>query len=119
LPVADANGTTRPLYQRVAEKAARDWNANRNLSLVVGATWPAQLGEVRAIVGGDVPLLVPGIGAQGGDVEAVLKHGLNADRTGLVISSSRAILYASSGADFAEAAANAARDTRDLVNRYR
>jgi len=119
LPVADADGTTRPLYQRVAEKAARDWNANGNLSLVVGATWPEQLGEVRAIVGGDVPLLVPGIGAQGGDVEAVLKHGLNADRTGLIISSSRAILYASSGADFAEAAARVARETRDGINRYR
>ncbi|MCZ8115324.1 orotidine-5'-phosphate decarboxylase [Silanimonas sp.] len=119
LPVAGADGGVRPLYQRVAEKAARDWNANGNLSLVVGATWPEQLGEVRAIVGGDVPLLVPGIGAQGGDVEAVLKHGLNANRTGLIISSSRAILYASSGADFAEAAARVARETRDLINRYR
>jgi orotidine-5'-phosphate decarboxylase len=119
LPVAGADGSVRPLYQRVAEKAARDWNANGNLSLVVGATWPEQLGEVRAIVGPSIPLLVPGIGAQGGDVEAVLKHGLNADRTGLIISSSRAILYASSGADFAEAAARVARDTRDLINRYR
>ena len=119
LPVAGADGSVRPLYQRVAEKAARDWNANGNLSLVVGATWPEQLGEVRAIVGPSIPLLVPGIGAQGGDVEAVLKHGLNAERTGLIISSSRAILYASSGADFAEAAARVARDTRDLINRYR
>jgi orotidine-5'-phosphate decarboxylase len=119
LPVAGADGGVRPLYQRVAEKAARDWNANGNLSLVVGATWPEQLGEVRAIVGGDVPLLVPGIGAQGGDVEAVLKHGLNANRTGLIISSSRAILYASSGADFAQAGARVARETRDLINRYR
>ncbi len=119
LPVANADGSTRPLYQRVAEKAARDWNANGNLSLVVGATWPEQLGEVRAIVGPSIPLLVPGIGAQGGDVEAVLKHGLNADRTGLIISSSRAILYASSGADFAEAAARVAHETRDLINRYR
>ena len=113
----DVNG--RPLYQRVAEKAARDWNANGNLALVVGATWPAQLGEVRAIVGPSIPLLVPGIGAQGGDIEAVLQHGLNADRTGLIISSSRAILYASSGADFAEAAAGVARATRDAINRYR
>lgn len=119
LRVANERGGSRPLYQHVAEKAVRDWNAHGNLSLVVGATWPAQLGEVRAIVGGDVPLLVPGIGAQGGDVEAVLEHGLNADRTGLVISSSRAILYASHGADFAEAAARVARDTRDLINRYR
>jgi orotidine-5'-phosphate decarboxylase len=119
LLVADARGGTRPLYQRVAEKAARDWSANGNLSLVVGATWPEQLGEVRAIVGPSVPLLVPGIGAQGGDVEAVLKHGLNADRAGLVISSSRAILYASAGADFAEAAARVARETRDAINRHR
>jgi orotidine-5'-phosphate decarboxylase len=119
LPVAGGDGATRPLYQRVAEKAARDWNTHGNLSLVVGATWPEQLGDVRAIVGGDVPLLVPGIGAQGGDVEAVLKHGLNADRTGLIISSSRAILYASGGADFAEAAARVARETRDRINRYR
>lgn len=119
LLVADASGGTRPLYQRVAEKAARDWNANGNLSLVVGATWPEQLGEVRAIVGPSIPLLVPGIGAQGGDVEAVLKHGLDADRTGLIISSSRAILYANSGADFAEAAARAARETRDAINRWR
>ncbi|MFN3965170.1 MAG: orotidine-5'-phosphate decarboxylase [Silanimonas lenta] len=119
LPVAGADGTSRPLYQHVAEKAARDWNANGNLALVVGATWPEQLGEVRAIVGGAVPLLVPGIGAQGGDVGAVLKHGLDADRTGLVISSSRAILYASGGADFAEAAARVARETRDAINRHR
>ena len=119
LPVSGADGTTRPFYQRVAEKAARDWNANGNLSLVVGATWPEQLGEVRAIVGGEVPLLVPGIGAQGGDVAAVLKHGLNADRTGLIISSSRAILYASGGADFAEAAARAARETREQINAAR
>jgi len=119
LPVAGADGRTRPLYQHVAEKAARDWNTNGNLALVVGATWPEQLGEVRAIVGGAVPLLVPGIGAQGGDVGAVLKHGLDADRTGLVISSSRAILYASSGADFAEAAARVARETRDAINRHR
>ncbi|MCZ8164345.1 orotidine-5'-phosphate decarboxylase [Silanimonas sp.] len=119
LPVAGADGATRPLYQRVAEKAARDWNTHGNLSLVVGATWPEQLGEVRAIVGPSIPLLVPGIGAQGGDVEAVLKHGLNANRTGLIISSSRAILYASGGADFADAAARVARETRDQINRYR
>ena len=117
--VADARGGTRPLYQRVAEKAARDWNDNGNLALVVGATWPAQLGEVRAIVGPSMPLLVPGIGAQGGDLEGVLKHGLNAERAGLIISSSRAILYASGEADFADAAARVARETRDAINRYR
>ncbi len=119
LLVADASGGTRPLYQRVAEKAARDWNAYGNVALVVGATWPGQLGEVRTIVGPSMPLLVPGIGAQGGDLDAVLRQGLNAEGTGLIISSSRAILYASSGADFAVAAARAARETRDAINRLR
>ncbi|HEY0504824.1 MAG TPA: orotidine-5'-phosphate decarboxylase [Lysobacter sp.] len=108
----------RPLYQHVAGKVAREWNAHGNCSLVVGATWPAQLKEVRAIVG-DVPFLVPGVGAQGGDVEAVVTNAKTADGTGLMVSSSRAILYASSGADYSEAAANAARELRDQINRYR
>jgi len=66
-----------------------------------------------------VPLLVPGIGAQGGDVEAVVKHGRSADGTGLMISSSRAILYAGQGEDFADAARKAAQELRDGINRYR
>lgn len=108
----------RPLYQHVAEKIARDWNDNGNCALVVGATWPAQLRDVRALVG-NVPFLVPGIGAQGGDVEAVVTNAKTADGTGLIISSSRAILYASNNNDYADAAANAARDLRDEINRYR
>ncbi|MGH8080722.1 MAG: orotidine-5'-phosphate decarboxylase [Lysobacter sp.] len=108
----------RPLYQHVAEKVARDWNGHGNCSLVVGATWPAQLREVRAIVG-DVPFLVPGVGAQGGDVEAVVSNAKTADGTGLMVSSSRAILYASSGEDYAQAAAEAAKSLRDQINRYR
>ena len=108
----------RPLYQHVAEKIARDWNGNGNCALVVGATWPEQLREVRAIVG-DVPFLVPGVGAQGGDVEAVVRNAKTADGTGLVVSSSRAILYASGGDDFADAAGNAAKTLRDEINRYR
>ena len=107
-----------PLYQHVAETVAREWNANDNCMLVVGATWPEQLGEVREIVG-DVPFLVPGVGAQGGDVEAVVTHAKTADGTGLVISSSRAILYASQGDDFADAAAAAAQALKEQVNRYR
>jgi orotidine-5'-phosphate decarboxylase len=106
----------RPLYQHVAEKVARDWNAHGNAALVVGATWPEQLREVRAIVG-DMPILVPGVGAQGGDVEAVVRNAATAGGTGLLVSSSRAILYASQGDDFAEAAANAARDLRDAIRR--
>jgi len=109
----------RPLYQHVAEKVAREWNTHGNCSLVVGATWPEQLKQVRAIVGDDVPFLVPGVGAQGGDVEAVVTNAKSADGTGLMVSSSRAILYASKGNDFAEAAANAARELRDQINRYR
>lgn len=114
----DKSGSGRPLYQHVAEKIARDWNENDNCALVVGATWPEQLREVRAIVG-DVPFLVPGVGAQGGDVAAVVTNARTRDGAGLVVSSSRAILYASSGDDYAEAAANAARALRDEINRHR
>jgi orotidine-5'-phosphate decarboxylase len=106
------------MYQHVAEKIARDWNGNGNCALVVGATWPEQLREVRAIVG-DMPFLVPGIGAQGGDVEAVVSNAKTTDGTGLIVSSSRAILYASQDDDYAEAAGDAARALRDEINRYR
>jgi orotidine-5'-phosphate decarboxylase len=115
----DKNGAGRPLYQHVAEKIARDWNAHGNCALVVGATWPEQLREVRAIVGDDVPFLVPGVGAQGGDVEAVVTNAKNRDGDGLIVSSSRAILYASQGDDYAAAAADAACALRDEINRYR
>jgi orotidine-5'-phosphate decarboxylase len=109
----------RPLYQHVAEKVAREWNGHGNCALVVGATWPEQLREVRAITGDDVPFLVPGVGAQGGDVEAVVRNGRDTDGTVLIVSSSRAILYASQGDDFAQAAAGAAKALRDEINRFR
>ncbi|MBJ6980269.1 orotidine-5'-phosphate decarboxylase [Luteimonas sp. MC1895] len=108
----------RPLYQHVAAKAASEWNGNCNVALVVGATWPGQLRDVRAIVG-DMPLLVPGVGAQGGDAEAVVRNARTADGTGLMVSSSRAILYASQGDDYAAAAAHAARELRDTLDRHR
>lgn len=117
LPIAHA-GSTRPLYQHVAETIAREWNGHGNVSLVVGATWPGQLREVRAIVG-DMPFLVPGVGAQGGDVEAVVTNAKTADGTGLMVSSSRAILYASNGDDYTDAAAHEARTLRDAINRHR
>jgi orotidine-5'-phosphate decarboxylase len=107
-----------PLYQRVAETIARDWNGNGNCLLVTGATWPQELAAVRALVG-DMPFLVPGIGAQGGDVEAVLSNGKTSDGAGLLVSSSRAILYAGNGPDFADAARGAALALRDQINRYR
>jgi orotidine-5'-phosphate decarboxylase len=112
----DCGGT--PLYQRVAETIARDWNANGNCLLVVGATWPEELAAVRALAG-DLPFLVPGVGAQGGDVEAVVRAGRTADGTGLLVSSSRAILYAGNGVDYADAARGATQDLRDTINRYR
>lgn len=112
----DVGGRT--LYQHVAETVAREWNANGNCALVVGATWPAELADVRARVG-DLPLLVPGVGAQGGDVEAVVRHGCTQAGDGLMVSSSRAILYARSGVDFAAAARTAATSLRDHINRHR
>ena len=108
----------KPLYQHVAQIVARDWNSRGNCALVTGATWPEQLGEVRALVG-EMPLLVPGIGTQGGDVEAVVRHGRSSNGSGLLISSSRAILYAGHGEDFADAARTATRELRDTINRYR
>ncbi|HEX7340107.1 MAG TPA: orotidine-5'-phosphate decarboxylase [Rhodanobacteraceae bacterium] len=107
-----------PLYLKVAETIARHWNSHGNCALVAGATFPEELGHIREKIG-DMPLLVPGIGAQGGNVEAVLKHGLTASGTGLVISSSRAILYAGSGADYAQAARQAAQTLRDDINLHR
>jgi orotidine-5'-phosphate decarboxylase len=86
--------------------------------LVVGATYPRELAEIRAIVG-DMPFLVPGVGAQGGDVAQAVLNGRTRSGKGLVISSSRAILYASSGADFATAARNAAVTLRDQINAAR
>lgn len=118
LIVESTNGERLPLYQHLARTIARDWNANGNCALVTGATWPEQLAQVRVLVG-DMPLLVPGIGAQGGDVEAVLRHGRTADGTGLMISSSRAILYAGDGEDFDAAARKATETLRDQINRCR
>ena len=82
----------KPLYQVVAEHV-KDWNKNGNLGVVVGATYPKQLKEVRQIVG-DIPILVPGIGAQGGDLEGTLKNGLDSNKQGLIINSSRGIIFA-------------------------
>jgi len=106
------------LYERVARLAAQKWNRSGQVGLVVGATSPAELARVRAIVG-DLPLLVPGIGAQGGDVQASVQAGQTVAGTGMLINSSRAILYASAGEDFAPAAAAVAQRTRDDINRYR
>ena len=113
-----------PVYQRVAQQVA-EWNEAEQFILVTGATYPEELGRVRQIVG-DMPLLVPGIGAQGGDIEAVLKNGLNKESTGLIISSSREILYAHEKVeqlvDISQglaASRQVAIDTMNSINKYR
>ena len=109
-----------PLYQHVAQLVASKWNQHGQCGLVVGATFPQELAQVRAIVG-DMPLLVPGIGAQGGDIKATVEAGQTADGSGMMINSSRAILYATPKVDedFSMAAARVARETRDTVNQFR
>lgn len=107
-----------PLYCRVARRAAEEWSALGECGLVVGGTYPVELRTVRSIAA-DLPVLVPGIGAQGGDIAATVDAGCTDDGFGLVINSSRAILYASSGRDFAEAASGRARSTRDEIRRCR
>ena len=106
------------LFQHVAESVAKEWNTAGNCMLVVGATYPEELADIRQRVG-DLPFLVPGVGAQGGDVAKVMAAGKTAAGTGLVISSSRAILYASSGDNFAAAARKAAQEMRDSINAHR
>ena len=96
-------GEGAPLYQHLAKIIASDWNYNHNCGVVVGSTYPEELKKVREIIG-DMPILIPGIGTQGGDLEAAVKNGINSQKQGIIISSSRSIIYASSGEDFAEAA---------------
>ena len=109
-----------PLYQHVARLVAEKWNRHGQCGLVVGATFPRELAEVRKLIG-DMPLLVPGVGAQGGDVQATVQAGQTAQGSGMMINSSRAILYAQpkDNEDFTQAAARVAKETRDTINQYR
>ncbi|USE36172.1 orotidine-5'-phosphate decarboxylase [Endozoicomonas sp. SCSIO W0465] len=118
LPVLQANGDTAMLYEVIARMCQEQWNENNNILLVVGATNPEELKRIREITG-DMTFLVPGLGAQGGDVEATVKNGLNSEGKGIIVNSSRGIIYASGGDDFAKAARGAAIELRDQVNRYR
>lgn len=110
--------TADPLYKRVAHNVSKTWNKNGNCSLVVGATYPDELREVRGIIG-DMPILIPGIGAQGGDVEKTVIAGQSSNGQGMIINSSRGIIFASNGADFAEAARRETIKLRDTINQYR
>ncbi|MGB3836996.1 orotidine-5'-phosphate decarboxylase [Castellaniella sp.] len=107
-----SNGT--PLYLHVADQVARFWNTQGQCALVVGATFPDEIAQVRRRVG-DMPLLIPGIGAQGGDIPATVRAGRTAQGTGMMINSSRAILYARNDEQWAQAAGQAAQSTRDAI----
>lgn len=119
LPV-DETGKQVPLYQHVARLVAEKWNTNGQCALVVGATFPDELALVRKIIG-NMPLLVPGIGAQGGDIKATVEAGRTPDGKGMMVNSSRAILYAGIAENeaFATASRQVAIKTRDEINQYR
>jgi orotidine-5'-phosphate decarboxylase len=108
------SGSERPLYEIVAEKA-NAWNTRGNIGLVVGATYPAQLKRVRELCP-ELPLLIPGIGAQGGDIESVVRYGVDARGEKAIVNSSRQIIYASKSKGFAEAARAEALKLRDRIN---
>jgi len=107
----------RPLFEIVAEKA-RQWNRSGNVGLVVGATYPDELKTIRQKLP-DMPFLIPGIGAQGGDVAVTIRNGVSPQGDKAIINSSRQILYAGKGQDFAAAARRAAMALRDEINQYR
>lgn len=100
-----------PLYQYVAKQVASHWNTNKNCFLVVGATYPKELAEIRALVG-DMPILVPGIGVQGGDVEKTVHAGLTTKKRGIIVNAGRSIIFAHDPRSEAEA-------LRDTINSYR
>ena len=116
LLVHDQQGA-KPLYQVVAEKASA-WDRHRNIGLVVGATQPQELEEIRRLHP-KMPILIPGIGAQGGDLESAVRGGVDTHGRGALINSSRSVIYASRGPDFAQAARQAATELRDAINAMR
>ena len=106
----------RPLFEVVAQKA-EEWNTNGNIGLVVGATYPEELKQIRQ-KHPDMPILIPGIGAQGGDLALAVRYGVDQKGQKAIINSSRQIIYASRGTDFAEAARRIAQGLRDQINSY-
>lgn len=114
LPVSQGQGVPAPLYEHVARQVL-EWNAAGNAGLVVGATYPEELRRLRQIAP-DLPILIPGVGAQGGDLAAAARDGADAAGERAIISISRAVLYASSGRDFAERAASVTSALRDSAN---
>ena len=114
--VCEVNGRRNRLFEIVAEKVSQ-WDTFGNLGLVVGATYTEELRSIRQRFP-DIPLLIPGIGAQGGELSAVVKYGVDAGGERTIINSSRQIIYASKEHDFAQAARDAALKLRDRINQY-
>lgn len=108
-----------PLYCRVAQAAVQENHKFGNLGLVVGATWPEELKEIRNLLGERMPILIPGVGKQAGDLEKAVRYGANRKGEKAIINSSRGVIFASPGEDFAEAARSAAQKLREEINRYR
>lgn len=117
LPVQEEDGRVRPFYEVVARRVL-DWNEAGNCGLVVGATYPQEMQVVRELCP-ELPILVPGIGVQGGDLEAMVPLAMDKRGERAMISASRAILYAGSDKHYAAAAGDAARELRDRINRAR
>jgi orotidine-5'-phosphate decarboxylase len=117
LQVQREDGTTAFLYEVIAEKV-RDWNVNGNFGLVVGATFPEELKRVRTLCP-TMPVLIPGVGTQGGDLEASVRNGVTADGLGAIINVGRQVIYASRSEDYADAARRAAARLRDAINAAR
>ena len=114
---SETDGSHRPLFEIVAQKASQ-WNTHGNIGLVVGATYPEELQLIRKSHP-EMRLLIPGIGAQGGDLASVVRYGANSKGEKAIINSSRQIIYASRDKDFAGAARRAATELRDQINHYR
>ncbi len=109
--------TNRPLYLHIASQIVTKWNHNHNCAVVVGANYPDELRQVREIVG-DTPILIPGIGIQGGEIESTVKAGKDSHNQGMIINSSRGIIFASNGPDFAKIAREKTIQLRDEINSY-
>ncbi|HEX7041776.1 MAG TPA: orotidine-5'-phosphate decarboxylase [Patescibacteria group bacterium] len=107
-----------PLYKIVAKTVVNKWNANNNCFMVIGATYPKELAEIRKLAG-DMTFLVPGIGAQGGDIGKTVKSGLNSKKLGMIINSSREIIYADNSKNFAKKAREKAEKLKNEINKYR
>lgn len=108
------DGISMPLYEFVARQIVQ-WNTNENLALVVGANYHHQLANIREICG-DMPILIPGVGSQGGELRGAVRSGINGNGRRIIINSSRSILYASQGSDFADKAEETAKGLKDSIN---